>query len=183
MDTFTYDEIAHDGHEFDSDAIAMLAYSLSDRELLVKFQTGGMYIYSDVAESTYHLAVEAQSVGRFYRSYILAKYVSRAVRPDAALRLVKNEETDDENGGIVAEKYDEGVLNLSGPLESSTFGVKYTMTTNVNGSIPTGPFEPVYQAANEAEAIVQFEQALAGMKSITGWDINVNVLSVTHYYE
>lgn len=77
---FIFDDFAEDAVDFDSEAIEALAYNREEALLYVEFQSGGEYIYSDVAESTYNMFKDAPSVGTFYRQFISGKYTSERVQ-------------------------------------------------------------------------------------------------------
>jgi len=74
---------------FDSKAIAMFAYDLEARSLLVGFKTGGVYAYQDVPRATFELFRKAASKGQFFRLTIRDRFAARRVSPSEAAAIAR----------------------------------------------------------------------------------------------
>lgn len=190
MTDFIADIIVNNGAEFYSEAIDALAYNREDKQLLVEFASGGDYVYGGVEESTFNLLVEAPSVGRFYRNHIQGKYtnlnlnitdiIEREPVKDNVVAFPTADDVRADNGFDVQPQKKWLTQNDEGPfrfddgtvlaIQPSTFGVKWT-----NGTLT---FEPTFQALSEADALAQFNAALAA----TGIN-EAKIVSVTHYFE
>lgn len=48
-----------------------------DYDVVVQFNNGGSYFYTNVPSQTIHGAVQAESIGRFYRAEISGKHVGK----------------------------------------------------------------------------------------------------------
>lgn len=203
MTEFVADLVAENDVDFDSDSIETVAYDREGKRLMVEFQSGGTYAYDDVEESTYLMLVEAPSLNRFWRSHISGTYTSnkddfyvvdREVDVDEPVDYKPTEKWLTNPGGdnpILVEG-DLDVVSLSvngvsGPgfsipvIKPSRFGVEYTVETD--GAMPSGPFRPMYEAMSEADALVQFNNAITAMEKVTGWTIKTKIVSVTHYFD
>jgi hypothetical protein len=67
---------------FDSRAIAMFAYDLESRSLLIRFKGGGgMYAYPDVPREVFEGFRQARSKGRFFGSEIRDRFAGRRLAP------------------------------------------------------------------------------------------------------
>ncbi len=85
----------------------------------------------------------------------------------------------------------EGTNNVldSVELESSRYGITYRITkndsdySNIDRDLLAPRYEPVFNALSEADALAQFEHAVAGMNVITGWNLNIVIEKVTHYLD
>jgi KTSC domain len=62
---------------FDSRAIAMFAYDLVAKSLLIRFKTGEVYIYQGVPREIFDRFRQARSKGQFFHSTIRDRFVSR----------------------------------------------------------------------------------------------------------
>lgn len=66
---------------FDSKAIAMFAYDLDSKHLVIHFKTGGVYVYQDVPRAIFDGFREAPSKGEFFQSRIRDRFDGRRLRP------------------------------------------------------------------------------------------------------
>ena len=88
--TFIYDDKRVAGEDFDSDAITVVAHNEKNNELAIQFHDGGpVYVYSDFPASAYSLFMDADSLGRFYRTYISGQFTSQ--RHDGSVMFVGNQ--------------------------------------------------------------------------------------------
>jgi hypothetical protein len=62
---------------FDSRAIAMFAYDVVAKSLLIRFKTGEVYVYQGVPREIFDRFREARSKGQFFHSAIRDRFVSR----------------------------------------------------------------------------------------------------------
>jgi hypothetical protein len=62
---------------FDSRAIAMFAYDLVAKSLLIRFKTGELYVYQDVPREIFDRFRQARSKGQFFQSAIRNRFVPR----------------------------------------------------------------------------------------------------------
>ncbi len=74
---------------FDSKAIAMFAYDLEARSLLVGFKTGGVYAYQDVPRAIFDRFRQAQSKGQFFQSTIRDRFVARRLSQSEAAAVAR----------------------------------------------------------------------------------------------
>jgi hypothetical protein len=169
MTDFFYDLIATNGVEFDSDAIANIAYNRENSELYVRFESGGTYVYSDVSESTYNLFATAPSLGHFYRNHISGEYTSH--KGDYYLEptetFAKAEVQSDTNASFKD-------LFQNPKTEVFNFGVKF----GIVGTMIVA--EPRFVANSEKDAVEQFAELA---EKTLGADVEVNILAVTHYFD
>lgn len=66
---------------FDSKAIALFAYDLESKALLVHFKAGGVYAYQDVPRAVFDAFREAPSKGHFFQSEIRDRFAGRRLAP------------------------------------------------------------------------------------------------------
>ena len=66
---------------FESQAIAMFAYDLNAKSLLIHFKTGGVYLYQAVPRAVFDGFREAPSKGQFFQSTIRDRYAARRLSP------------------------------------------------------------------------------------------------------
>lgn len=66
---------------FDSKAIAMFAYDLEAKALLIHFKAGGVYVYQDVPRPVFDGFREAQSKGQFFQCQIRDRFAGRRLSP------------------------------------------------------------------------------------------------------
>ena len=66
---------------FDSKAIAMFAYDLESKALLIHFKAGGVYAYQDVPRGVFDGFREAPSKGQFFQSEIRDRFAGRRLAP------------------------------------------------------------------------------------------------------
>ncbi len=62
---------------FDSRAIAMFAYDLGAKSLLIRFQSGEVYVYQGVPREIFDRFRQARSKGQFFHCAIRDRFVSR----------------------------------------------------------------------------------------------------------
>jgi len=62
---------------FDSRAIALFAYDLEARRLLIRFKTGKTYAYQHVPREIFERFRQARSKGEFFQSTVRDRFVSR----------------------------------------------------------------------------------------------------------
>lgn len=62
---------------FSSRAIAMFAYDLEAKALLIHFKSGGVYAYQDVPRDVFDRFREAPSKGQFFQSEIRERFAGR----------------------------------------------------------------------------------------------------------
>lgn len=239
---FEYDLMSENGYDHNSEAIETLAYDRNAQELYVEFVSGGTYVYTDVAESTYNLFAQADSLGAFYRKHIQGTYTSEAVNAELVERSLPesspapsyakgdrvfvNYPAEMWHGpGTVEEDYVDGVGYVSvrpdatptevggfyprsvRPLDdesvetvpsededpiadaalaaavrdvaSPRWAVKWTSTDYP----AAGPFEPEFEAWDEADVLDKFGKAVEAMETLTGKTVNYKIVSVTHYLD
>lgn len=169
---FIYDDYAEESVDFYSDAIESIAYNRDEALLFVEFQSGGEYIYSDVAESTYNMFKDAPSLGTFYRQFISGKYTSERVY-DANLTKrhfepVREDEPNEDFGlsappsGLVASRVRVG----------SRFAVKYQIAGT--GIIAESEIEANSAGEAMAEFYELFASELPGQSPV--------VIALTQYF-
>jgi len=75
---------------FDSRAVAMFAYDLEARRLLIRFKSGDMYAYQEVPREVFERFRQARSKGQFFRSTLRDRFASRRLtaREAAAIACV-----------------------------------------------------------------------------------------------
>lgn len=192
MSDYMVDRKAEDGEDFTSSNIDILGYDAESETLYVEFHSSPtVYSYSGVKESTYDMLVNADSVGSFYARHIKGTYDGE-IEGEGVIELREVEDTSPQ-GDVKWLTGDESPFALTDTFLSSVtvqpakFGVKYTMTyespDGSQGSGPQGPFEPVFEALSEGDALAQFAEAQKQMENLTGWTINSKIVSVTHYFE
>lgn len=62
---------------FDSKTIAMFAYDLEAKALVIHFKTGGVYAYQDVPRRVFDGLREAHSKGQYFQSEIRERFAGR----------------------------------------------------------------------------------------------------------
>jgi hypothetical protein len=72
---------------FDSKAIAMFAYDLESKALLIHFKAGGVYAYEDVPRQVFDRFREAPSKGQFFQSAIRDRFAGRRLAPTEVAAL------------------------------------------------------------------------------------------------
>lgn len=173
---FTYDLVAEESEEFDSEAIECVAFDAEQNKMFVEFKAGGEYVYSDIPESLYNLFVEADSLGKFYRDHISGKYTSEKdsfflrerEAPLATVTAIRPEVED------VSDVFTDLAKDFEEAGLTSTFGVKWQM-----GEIIA---EPTFSAVSEEDALRQFnDQVNRAFGSLDIRD-SIKVLAVTHYF-
>jgi len=168
---FEYDLYAADGDGFSSSAFEYVAYSRPDKKMVVGFYDGGDYLYSDVEESTYHVFINADSLGRFYQKNISGTFKSERV-DGVFLTERECEETEsvDDVAGWTSE------LSLAGVYNK--YGVKYLTQNGIYA-------EPTYQATSEDQALELFNSELEAAQRVapSGTLDNVRIVSVTRYFD
>lgn len=65
--------------EVESSNIAAIAYIKEGKQLMVQFNNGAVYAYSDVPEDVYQEFQDATSKGRFFAEHIKDKYETEKV--------------------------------------------------------------------------------------------------------
>lgn len=183
MSYFTYDLAAHDGEDFDSGSIDALYYDRETNSLGVEFVSAGtVYVYDDVAESTFNLFKAASSLNTFYRNHIQTKghhsrtYEGAALNPRVNPRVNGTADHADENAWVASPPVEETVTTVDDAY--SKFGVKWTGSFN-DSDERTGPFEYLVQATSVDEALHDFNRSAA---NLFGTKANIKIVSVTHYF-
>jgi len=74
---------------FDSRAIAMFAYDLDARRLLIRFKSGDTYAFQHVPRELFERFRQARSKGQFFQSAVRDRFVSRRLSAREAAALAR----------------------------------------------------------------------------------------------
>lgn len=187
----------------ESDAISQVAYNEYDNSLFVKFRDGSGYVYDDVDKEVFDGFPNGHGARQYWHDNVSGDGYSLGHFP--TLEAAEPEPEQDPEPVVVKPKLqalmnEPPVFTLSndgaffaGNLGANTltvnvkaagqerYGVKYTVEHD--GTIG-GPFEPEFIAADEDDAIAQLSDGLSTLETLLGWtDINVKIVSVTHYLD
>ena len=66
---------------FESDAIAMFAYDLDAKSLVIHFKSGGVYEYREVPRALFDGFRAAASKGQYFQSAIRDRFTARRLSP------------------------------------------------------------------------------------------------------
>ena len=64
-------------HNIGSSLIETAGYDQQKKEMVVKFKTGGTYIYSQIPRDLFNAFLDAESPGKFFHSNIRHKFDAR----------------------------------------------------------------------------------------------------------
>jgi KTSC domain len=103
---------------FDSKAIAMFAYDVAGKRLLIHFKTGGVYAYQDVPRAVFDGFREARSKGGFFQSAIRDRFAGRRLSPGEVADL---EQLPSPRGPGIADGVRVDISSLERPSKASVF--------------------------------------------------------------